>query len=321
MNTHYTNELLYQNYVIAGLPLRRFSRHRAFSKPKGVLNQLNGSSTEHGLKSRESSDLYLNKFGTIITKTPASTPYSPVVVILGWNSSRREHLKKYSTIFETKHFDSICVPAKPINTFFRAGTKVKEIGLHILDLLVELNCQQRPVFLYAFSNGGCAMFFHMMEALSYPTEPFYQAVPIVGTIFDSCPINPHINSLKATKESVVDMVRSPILKTVVWYTLTAFIPPVIYFNGTVKRFMSGLTESPLKCPQLLLYSKTDRFAPYQDIDSYVCARRDMGINVISKCWDNSEHVNHYRQHTDEYLHELNSFIDQCLTTYHNTKDL
>lgn len=297
--------------------------HGAFSRTQRIfINQLNGSSskyTGHSAQSDETSHSYLSKFGTIITKTSQSALDSPVVVILGWNSSRGKHLKKYSRIFEAKNFDSICVPANPVNTFFRPGTKVQKISLHILDVLVKLNCQRRPVFLYAFSNGGCAMFFHIMEALSYPTEPFYEAVPVVGTIFDSCPINPDINSLKATQESVSDMITNPVLKTLVWYTLKTFVPPMIYFNATIKRFMSGLINSPLKCPQLVLYSKTDKFAPYQDIDSYIQAQRDRGISVVSKCWSSSEHVSHYREHEAEYLSELNSFIDKCLIRYHNKK--
>lgn len=306
--------------LITGPSLRRLSSHAFFSGVQGVLDQLNSSGrySRCGIHSGKSS---VGKYGAIITKTQGSTLDSPVVVILGWNSSRGKHLKKYSEIFEAQNFDSICVPANPFNTFFRAGTMVKKIGLHILDLLVELNCQRRPVFLYAFSNGGCAMFFHIMEALSYPTEQFYQAVPVVGTIFDSCPINPNISSLKATKESVVDMVKSPILKSLVWCSLTVFVPPVIHFNSTVKRFMSDLTQSPLNCQQLIFYSKTDRFAPYQDIDSYAQARREKGISVRSKCWDSSEHVNHYREHADEYLSELNSFIDQCLIKFHSEKEL
>ncbi|XP_020631319.1 transmembrane protein 53-like [Orbicella faveolata] len=156
--------------LLSGLPLTRLSSHGVFSGAQGVLiKQLNGSSRYkgYGVHSGESPG---SKYGAIITKTQGSTLDRPVVVILGWNSSRGKHLKKYSKIFEAKNFDSICVPANPLNTFFRAGTKVKKISLHILDLLVELNCQRRPVFLYAFSNGGCAMFFHIMEGLSYPTD-------------------------------------------------------------------------------------------------------------------------------------------------------
>ena len=48
---------------------------------------------------------------------------------------------------------------------------VREGTMHgfftVLDVLLELNSQQRPVFVYAFSNGGCAVFFHIMEALEY----------------------------------------------------------------------------------------------------------------------------------------------------------
>ena len=285
----------------------RWYKEEIFFKARGLHS--NGSVSHH------------SKFGTVITEAPSllQDKSNPVIVILGWNSSKRKHLKKYSTIFEAKKFDSICVPAHPFNTFFRAGTKVKQISVHILDVLLELNCQKRPVFLYAFSNGGCAMFFHMMEALSYPNQPFYQAVPVVGTIFDSCPISPDIHSLKATIESVTGVVKNPVLKSVAWCTLRVCIPPVIYFDSTVKRYMSALRESPLQCPQLLLYSKTDKLAPYQVIDSYAHARRQRGVSVVAKCWESSEHVNHYREHSDEYLDVLNSFVDQCLASHHRDK--
>ena len=97
------------------------------------------------------------------------------------------------------------------------------------------------------------------------------------------------------------------------------IPAVLVFNSTVKRYMSGLTESPLQCPQLLLYSKADKLAPYQDIENYSQARKERGIFVVSKCWQRSKHVNHYREHTAEYLDVLNYFIEHCLTTYESTK--
>lgn len=261
---------------------------------------------------------YHSRFGAVITEVPSIPQQhsnSPMVVILGWNDSKGKHLQKYGKIFEKRNFDSICIPANSFNTFFRSGTKVKKISLHILDLLLELKCQERPVFLYAFSNGGCALFFHLMEALSYPKQPFYKAVPVVGTIFDSCPISPDINNVNATIESVSDTVNNPVLRGIIWGCMRVFIPPVIYFNDTVKRFMSALKESPLKCPQLVLYSKTDKFAPYQDIDSYVEARRKRGVNIVSKCWDSSEHVNHYREHTNEYLDAVNIFVDQCLDVF------
>lgn len=317
--SYYRTKTYYVN--ILELIGQRIFSYGTFSKARGVLNHLAGVSENkvRGVQSCGSPNLSSGKFGAVITKTTASAQDTPVTVILGWNSSRGKHLKKYSKIFEDKSFDTICVPAKPVNTFLRPGTKVKTIGLYILDLLVDLNCQKRPVFLYAFSNGGCALFFHIMEVLSCPTTAYYQAVPVVGTIFDSCPINPDIKSLQATRESVTDMIKNPIMKAALWYSMTAFIPPVIYLNGTVKRFMSGMIESPLLCPQLILYSKTDKFAPYQDIDSYIQARRHKGIHVTSKCWNSSEHVNHYREHTDEYLQELNAFTDFCLTSYHDQK--
>ena len=259
---------------------------------------------------------YGTKFKAVVTEGHSSTHgKTPIVAILGWNSSKDKHLAKYSSIFEEKGFCTLRIPANPLNTFFRAGTEVKRISHHILDVLLELNSQQRPVFLYAFSNGGCAVFFHIMEALSTPDQPYFKAVTLAGTIFDSCPVDPNIKSVKIVQESVTDSIKVPILKPLVWHSLGIIVPLVVHYDSTVKRFMSALTNSQLRCPQLIFYSKSDRFASYKDIDKYARTRKHLGVQVMTRCWEKSGHVNHYREHEEEYLKYLNTFVDECLIPF------
>ena len=270
----------------------------------------------HARRVSGSSDLprvYNTKFGTVVTETRLSSgKKSPVVAVLGWNGSRQKHLAKYSAIFEEKGFSTICVPANPFDTFFRSGSKVKRIGVHVLDTLFELASEERPVFLYAFSNGGCAVFYHINELLNTPNQPFYKAFTVAGTIFDSCPIDPNIKSVRIVQRSVTDAIKNPFVRPLVWGTLGITVPFIVYFSGTVKKFMPALTSSPSRCPQLVFYSKADRFAPCKDIEKYVHAREDLGVMVTAKCWENSGHVNHYREHKEEYLRLLHTFIDKCL---------
>ncbi|EDO36905.1 predicted protein [Nematostella vectensis] len=237
---------------------------------------------------------------------------TPVVIILGWNSSKDNHLRKYSELFEKRHFSTVRVTANPFNTFFRSGSKVKFISHYILKTLSEYNLTEKPVFLYSFSNGGCAMYFHIMEALTKSDSEFFNTINIRGSIFDSCPINPNIESVKLVQSSVTDNVKNPIAKAAIWYSLGIFTPLVVYLNPTVKKFMSELEQAPLHSPQLVLYSKSDRLAPYKDIDKYVLVRRALGVSVTAKCWEKSGHVNHMREHPEEYIKYLNEFLDHCL---------
>lgn len=262
-------------------------------------------------------EISYKKHGITVTETERSEQdKNPVIVILGWNSSKDKHLAKYSDIFTQNNYGTVRVTANPFNTFFRSGTKVKQIGHNVLKVVNSLCHNERPVFVYAFSNGGCAVFFHMMEALTDQDGEYFNQIQIAGTIFDSCPVNPDIKSVRIVQESVTEQISNRFLKTLTWHSLGLFVPAIVHLNPTVKRYMDGMKQSSLRSPQLVLYSKTDRFAPYEDIDDYVNARRQLGVHVVSKCWEKSGHVNHYREHRDEYLKLVGDFVEDC----HKKKD-
>lgn len=259
---------------------------------------------------RTNSTIEKVKYGAIVTKANTS---KPLVVILGWNDCRVKHLQKYSELFENKDWSTICLPTNSFNTFLRSGSKVKTISFYIIDLIKDLTAEKgNPVVLYSFSNGGCAVYFHLMEALTTAGQQNFNAFKVVGSIFDSCPVKPSMETIQEVQISVTERIRNPVIRSLVWYTLGILIPIRVKSSKTVKRFFKDLGNMPLRGPELFLYSKGDNLASYEGIEEHIACRKSQGVNVIDKCWEDSTHVTHYMKYPKEYIELLENFLEICL---------
>jgi hypothetical protein len=239
----------------------------------------------------------------------------PLVVILGWNDCKSKHLQKYSNIFEAKGWSTICLPTKSFNTFFRSGTEVKTIGLYLAEVIKNEAQKTQPVFLYSFSNGGCAVYFHLAEALSYKAGPYFNSINVVGSIFDSCPVKPTLESVPRVQVSITEHMRNPVLRQIVWYAVGLLLPTLVKLNPVLQRFFDDLGKIPLKCPQLFLFSKADHLAFVDDIEEHMNDRRARGVKVFSKCWEDSPHVQHYMKYPEEYVKLLDEFVTNCFNEH------
>jgi len=62
-------------------------------------------------------------------------------------------------------------------------------------------------------------------------------------------------------------------------------------------------------PELFLYSKTDKYLPWQYLDNEVLKpRKDAGRDFRAKCWQKSGHVAHLRANPKEYEEEVLNFL-------------
>ncbi|XP_028390930.1 transmembrane protein 53-like [Dendronephthya gigantea] len=252
------------------------------------------------------------KYGAVMTQPLEDNSLKPLVVILGWNDCKPKHLKKYSDIFEDKGWSTICLPAKSFNTFFRTGTKVKKLGLYIAEVIKDQTEKDQPVFLYSFSNGGIAVYFHLTEALTTPGGQFYNSFNVVGSVFDSCPNKPTIESIERVQISITEQMKNSVLRSIVWYAVRLFLPFLVKTTPLLHRIFDDLGKLPLKSPQLFLYSKGDYLAYCDDIEEHIEDRKAQGVRVFSKCWDDSLHVQHYIKYPEEYLKLLQEFVTMCL---------
>ena len=254
------------------------------------------------------------KYRAVVTRVTSDSSIKPVAVILGWNESKIKHLKKYSGLFESRGWSTVCLPANSYNTFFRSDTEVKTISFYMIDLIKDLAKKGNPVFLYSFSNGGCAVYFHIAEALTTPRHEHFNAFKVVGSVFDSCPATPNLESIPQIQKSVTDGIKNPVIKAATWYALGIAIPHVLK-KPLVQRFSQDLGKMPLKNPELFLYSKGDMLVPYQDITKHIGNRESQlgqAGKVFSKCWEDSSHVSHYKKYPEQYTELLDKFIEVCL---------
>ena len=251
------------------------------------------------------------KIGAVVTQSGTDSS-SPVVAILGWNSAQDKHLAKYSEIFEKKGFDTVRISANPVNTFIRLS-RVKDVSLELLDILVEMNSNQnRPVILYSLSMGGFNVYYFICQAISAQGQRHFNAIHVVGCIFDSCPHFPGLQSLKGVQSTIVETIPNPLLKGLVWVGLGVVTPPAFLLSSTVKRLIPDTIASPLGCPELFLFSNVDHLVPENNVRTFMDAHKKKGIEVFSKLWEGSGHVQHYKNYPTEYLKEVNTFTDYCL---------
>lgn len=253
------------------------------------------------------------KIGAVVTRAGVeNTSTSPIVALLGWNSAQDKHLAKYSEIFEQKGFDTVRIPANPFNTFMRLN-RVKDISMTLLDILVEMKAQQnRPFIFYSLSMGGFNVYYFLNQAISTPGQQHFNSIQVMGCIFDSCPHFPGMHSLKGVQSTILEVIPNPLLKILVWVGLAVAFPPVWLFNRDIKTLIPRTISSPLGCPELFLFCKTDPLVPDKDVWVFIEAHKNKNIKVFSKCWEVSGHVQHYKNYPDEYLKHVNDFIDYCL---------
>lgn len=259
------------------------------------------------------------KIGAVVTRTGAESSRSPVVAILGWNSAQDKHLAKYSEIFEQKGFDTIRIPANPYNTFLRLN-RIKEISLELLEILEEMNANQNRAFiLYAFSMGGFNVNHFIRQAISIPGQRHFKSINIIGCIFDSCPHFPGWQSLKGIQSTILDTIPNPLIKAVVWVGLGLVCPPVYLFSSELKLLIPDSMSNPFGSPELFLFCSTDPLVPDKDVWVFIETHKKKGVEVFTKCWEVSGHVQHYRNYPAEYLNQVNNFTDYCMKQYFTSR--
>lgn len=143
--------------------------------------------------------------------------------------------------------------------------------------------KDQPVFLYAFSSGGCAVYFHLVEALTTVGGPHYNSVNVIGSIFDSCPTKPTIESVKRMQKSIADHMKNPILRPIACCLVGLILPILVKHHPLFKRCFDDFGKIPLRCPHLFLYSKADHFIPWVDVEGLMEIRKAHGVKVFSKC--------------------------------------
>jgi hypothetical protein len=169
--------------------------------------------------------------------------------------------------------------------------------------------KDRSLMVHAFSAG--AYFFGetlvKMETLEgIPVEQLRKR--FVGQILDS-PVDFEGIPNGVSKALVKNPLGRRILRQGLKLHLSVFSEQTMkHYRRSSETFLSN----PLKLPSLFLYSIADPITNIPAIERVMAGWEDMGVPVYRKCWEKSTHCSHMYRYPDEYIREIDNFIDNKL---------
>lgn len=268
-----------------------------------------------------------------------------VVVLLGWLGAKQKHLSKYAEWYTSKGFHVITFtfPMSEVLSYQVGGKAEQDVELlvnHLADWLEEEH--GKNLVFHTFSNTGWLTY-------GVALEKFHKLDPslvgrIKGCIVDSAPVaapDPQVwasgfSAAFLKKQSVatkglttsfasaeegsvvartVNDSKPAVTETALLVLLEKFfkvvlnLPPV---NRRLTDVMGLLSSRQPSCPQLYIYSSSDRVIPASSVESFIEQQRKSGHEVRSCNFISTPHVDHFRNDPQLYTSQLTQFLEDCV---------
>ncbi|OVA18749.1 Protein of unknown function DUF829 [Macleaya cordata] len=277
------------------------------------------------------------------------------VVLLGWLGAEHKHLKRYVELYTSRGIRAVTfvVPVRDL-LGFDLGRKVEKRISALTEELVswlsdtEKDGRERSLIFHTFSNTGWFAYGAILENLQCRGN---FCGSIKGCVIDSggAPeLNPKVwaagfsaallkkrgslilpsdgpiegNEFKTDKSISKMQENKPLLiETVLLLVLEKFFSIVLKLpdvNQRLTKIISLLSYNQPMCPQLYLYSTSDRVIPYQSVELFIQCQKGMGRNVRAYNFGSSPHVDHLRSFPDIYSAEIHKFLKETVTTVGQT---
>lgn len=202
----------------------------------------------------------------------------------------------------------------PPRKLFLQTRELSGVAQGLMDVLVKNNFIDNHIVFHVFSNGGCLVYTQLIHLLNMPDSPFRDRLHVRGVIFDSAPGKKRI--LQATKAFMLTVQANVVIRFILGFFLLVYLMIMQVVSKLVpgRGFLlyKNVMEDPTSCPQLFLYSKADKIILSEDVEEMITARKERGFDVKSICWDDSEHVSHFRSHPEIYTKTCQEFVASCL---------
>ncbi|GMH37759.1 hypothetical protein BSKO_05632 [Bryopsis sp. KO-2023] len=259
-----------------------------------------------------------------VTQTPPSEG-RPIVVIFGWFASRKDLLKRYVDLFDSLGCDVFAFSPHSLSLWFprmalRNALKVLE------ELSREINSggHRRPILFANFSGSPKTVYYKLIQILSCQRSlrDFGEKYHVLrgclcGEIYDSSPTDfTSEQGVRALAVASRGKLYHPVVEGILNVSacsLDFFFVDV--FEADRKTYWSTLGSSPVQGPVLFLYSHSDPVASGSLIDGFSKLLKSRGREVWVKKWRSSDHVAHFKSHSEEYRDVLEKFLDKAVTSW------
>uniref|UniRef100_A0A7S1CZI7 Transmembrane protein 53 n=1 Tax=Cyclophora tenuis TaxID=216820 RepID=A0A7S1CZI7_CYCTE len=248
-----------------------------------------------------------------------------VVVVLGWFGSKLRHVQKYSELYEARQCATITGHLDELTVLLTDSVKIEAFVQDVVHEAAKLLRMDKdtPLVLHAFSNGGALVIkaieqhIDRMNSLSDSYGPDWQIVrerlACGAEFFDSSPvyIHPHAiqNSVKAGISSTILQFFASML---MWFLLhlSNFLSYAHGIPTFRESYWNHWTSSPRNvCPtQAYVYSTADDITDPAKVLELTKIRAQKGVNVLTKCFDDTGHVQHLLKRKPEYCVMINTVL-------------
>mmetsp|Transcript_1306 Transcript_1306/g.2156 ORF Transcript_1306/g.2156 Transcript_1306/m.2156 type:complete len:438 (+) Transcript_1306:236-1549(+) len=230
----------------------------------------------------------------------------PVVVLLSWMGARKKHLDRFANHYREMGYDVVMY-------FNSMGTALvpsmsEEQAARVLKF-IQKQPEGRPVIVHAFSIGT-GIYGLLLNRVQQDVKTLEKLKNnIVGVIFDSGPAMIFPHDVAKGLHTVC-----PSLSRNFWRAVAGSL-----FYVTKARESFGMAENALAkfqfpAPQLYLYSKDDLVVSnlQESVSHFIENNTKRGVEIQRKVWEKSRHAAHFVLHPDEYIENLNQFLENCM---------
>ncbi|MQL93797.1 hypothetical protein Taro_026434, partial [Colocasia esculenta] len=269
-----------------------------------------------------------------------------VVVLLGWLGAKQKHLKRYADWYTSRgfHVVTFTLPLADIlsyNVGGKAEENVVSLANHLSDWVSEE--QGKNLIFHTFSNTGWITYGVILENFKKQDPTLMEKIK--GCIVDSAPVaapDPQVwasgfsaaflkkrsvatkgmlkmydSSVDAFLDRANEEPKPAVAETALLTLLEKFFEVVLNLPSVNRRLtdvLDMLSSNQPKCPQLYVYSSSDRVIPAKSVESFVEHQRKAGHEVKAYDFVSSPHVDHFRSHPSIYTSQLTSFLDDHVFT-------
>ena len=251
--------------------------------------------------------------GKIMIRNSSETK-GPIAALFGWGNGRMRHLIKYSKIFESQNFSTICLTTPLVQMCLKPKDLSNTYRKQVIKALEQLTKYDpaREIILMAFSQSGANV---LASIIQYTESSRSQKFNIVGTIFESGPMMYDMHSITYCQNAVWNGYRSKpsrMTKSAVDWAIKRIVVHQVTKNAFCRAFEQTLKEYSSHKPQLMLCSRGDIVIDVNVVLDLCRERQRRGVPVYMNIWDDCEHVGMFRKHPKEYEMILKKFIATCI---------
>jgi len=232
-------------------------------------------------------------------------------------------VRKYSQLYQDRQCATITGIVDDKAFMFADLPKINEMVSDIVKQAAKLlrTNEKIPLIIHAFSNGGALVVHELERRLEEMNEGDNDSDIVIvkerlargAQVFDSAPA---FVDFETYSGAISAGIPNPILHTVLigvvtlFFTLKAFMDKVQGKPDVFKEYWKHWGPSPMHAPvQAYVYSTMDKITKSEKLDELVQTRKEKGVNVLTRRFDDSDHVQHMLQHKDSYV----SLMDEVLT--------